>query len=74
MRLKSFLPLALVGSVFAATYGGPLVTNGRWIENSRGENVTLVGVNWPGAGETMIPEGLQYKVSKPFFGRSLEPY
>ncbi|CAO1620673.1 unnamed protein product [Parajaminaea phylloscopi] len=39
---------------------GPLVTKGRWIENQRGEKVTLVGTNWPLSGETMVPEGLEY--------------
>jgi hypothetical protein len=40
---------------------GPLVTSGRWIHNSLGENVTYAGVNWPGAADVMIPEGLQYQ-------------
>ena len=39
---------------------GPLTTEGRWIKNSLGETVTMVGVNWPGAADTMVPEGLQY--------------
>ena len=39
---------------------GPLTTEGRWIKNSLGEIVTMVGVNWPGAADTMVPEGLQY--------------
>ena len=37
------------------------MTEGRWIHDSTGENFTYVGVNWPGAGEVMIPEGLQYQ-------------
>jgi hypothetical protein len=32
----------------------------QWVHDSTGENFTYVGVNWPGAGEVMIPEGLQY--------------
>lgn len=39
---------------------GPLVTSGRWIHNAKGGNVTYVGINWPGAADVMIPEGLQY--------------
>ncbi|KAE8444686.1 hypothetical protein EG329_014343 [Mollisiaceae sp. DMI_Dod_QoI] len=39
---------------------GPFVTSGRWIHNSLGANVTYAGVNWPGAADVMIPEGLQY--------------
>ncbi|CZS89012.1 related to cellulase [Rhynchosporium graminicola] len=38
----------------------PFHTNGRWISNAKGKNVTYVGVNWPGAADVMIPEGLQY--------------
>jgi hypothetical protein len=40
---------------------GPLSSSGRWIVNFKGEHVTYAGVNWPGAGETMIPEGFQYQ-------------
>ncbi|KAI9148209.1 Glycosyl hydrolase 5 family protein [Paramyrothecium foliicola] len=40
---------------------GPFRTSGRWIVNSDNENVKLAGVNWPAHGETMIPEGLQYR-------------
>lgn len=38
----------------------PLFASGRWIHNSKGDNVTYAGVNWPGAADVMIPEGLQY--------------
>jgi len=47
-------------SVQAAWPDGPLETSGRWIHNAKGENVTYAGVNWPGAADVMIPEGLQY--------------
>ncbi|KAI1084070.1 glycoside hydrolase family 5 protein [Whalleya microplaca] len=40
---------------------GPFTTKGRDIVNSRGEAVTWAGVNWPMSGETMIPEGLEWK-------------
>ncbi|EGO56002.1 hypothetical protein NEUTE1DRAFT_148368 [Neurospora tetrasperma FGSC 2508] len=40
---------------------GPLVTSGRWIRDASGTNLTYVGVNWPGAADVMIPEGLQYQ-------------
>ncbi|XXG97951.1 hypothetical protein Hte_004267 [Hypoxylon texense] len=40
---------------------GPLKTQGRDIVNSRDEVVTWAGVNWPMSGETMIPEGLEWK-------------
>lgn len=39
----------------------PLRTHGRDIVNSRDEVVTWAGVNWPMSGETMIPEGLEWK-------------
>jgi hypothetical protein len=40
---------------------GPFYSSGRWMVNSKGEHITYAGVNWPGAGEIMIPEGLQYQ-------------
>ncbi|KAK4496726.1 hypothetical protein PRZ48_012709 [Zasmidium cellare] len=39
---------------------GPFSTRGRDIVNTRGEAVTWAGVNWPGSGETMVPEGLEW--------------
>ncbi|SMR55343.1 unnamed protein product [Zymoseptoria tritici ST99CH_3D1] len=39
---------------------GPFSTRGRDIVNARGEAITWAGVNWPGSGETMIPEGLEF--------------
>jgi hypothetical protein len=69
MRFSSVLPLAFACSAVAVAVPspkasswpyGPLVTEGRWIRNTKNEIVTPVGVNWPGHGEAMIPEGLQY--------------
>lgn len=40
---------------------GPFSTSGRDIVNSKGEAVTWAGVNWPGSGETMVPEGLEWE-------------
>ncbi|KAI1099729.1 glycoside hydrolase family 5 protein [Jackrogersella minutella] len=40
---------------------GPFSTKGRDIVNSRGEVINWAGVNWPMSGETMIPEGLEWK-------------
>ncbi|KAI5854072.1 glycoside hydrolase family 5 protein [Durotheca rogersii] len=40
---------------------GPFKTRGRDVVNSRGEVITWAGVNWPMSGETMIPEGLEWK-------------
>ncbi|KAI0900650.1 glycoside hydrolase family 5 protein [Annulohypoxylon nitens] len=40
---------------------GPFSTKGRDVVNTRGEVVTWAGVNWPMSGETMIPEGLEWK-------------
>ncbi|KAI3338544.1 glycoside hydrolase family 5 protein [Ustulina deusta] len=39
----------------------PFSTRGRDIVNNRGDVVTWAGVNWPMSGETMIPEGLEWK-------------
>ncbi|SJX65488.1 related to cellulase [Sporisorium reilianum f. sp. reilianum] len=40
---------------------GPFSTDGNQIKNANGEPVVLVGTNWPGSGETMIPEGLEFR-------------
>jgi hypothetical protein len=40
---------------------GRFYTSGRYIVNTNGKHVTYAGVNWPGAADTMTPEGLQYQ-------------
>lgn len=40
---------------------GPFTTSGSWILDASNNNVTYAGANWPGAAETMVPEGLQYQ-------------
>lgn len=45
----------------AAWPNGPLHTEGRWMKDASGNTVTYAGANWPGHGEIMIPEGLQYQ-------------
>lgn len=39
----------------------PFTTEGPKILDASGNNVKLAGTNWPGHGEVMIPEGLQYQ-------------
>lgn len=39
---------------------GPFKTSGPNIVDAHGNTVTYAGVNWPGAADVMIPEGLQY--------------
>ncbi|WPH01329.1 Hypothetical protein R9X50_00416800 [Acrodontium crateriforme] len=38
----------------------PFTTSGRDIISASGAKVVYAGVNWPGAADTMLPEGLQY--------------
>lgn len=57
LLIALLLPCQLAAAAWPST---PFKTSGRWILNSAGENVTYAGVNWPGAADTMIPEGLQY--------------
>ncbi|KAL4802016.1 glycoside hydrolase superfamily [Aspergillus unguis] len=38
----------------------PFSISSRWILDSENTPFTYAGINWPGAGEVMIPEGLQY--------------
>jgi len=42
----------------------PFKTSGRQIIDQSGNNVVYAGVNWPGAADTMLPEGLQYQSIK----------
>ena len=39
----------------------PFDTKGRYIKSASGADITYAGVNWPGAADTMLPEGLQYR-------------
>jgi hypothetical protein len=39
----------------------PFTTSGRNMKNSIDGTVVYAGVNWPGAADVMIPEGLQYQ-------------
>ncbi|KAF2877625.1 glycosyl hydrolase family 5 protein-like protein/cellulase [Massariosphaeria phaeospora] len=58
--LSVFLCIAALPTLLFAFPNAPFKTTTRWILDSQGENFTYVGANWPGAGEVMIPEGLQY--------------
>ncbi|KAK4204529.1 family 5 putative glycoside hydrolase [Triangularia verruculosa] len=40
---------------------GPFVTSAGKIRDTTGKNIVYAGTNWPGHGEVMIPEGLQYQ-------------
>lgn len=61
--MKSALPLysGLVGLAAAAWPETPLTTSGSSMVDATGAVVTYAGVNWPGAADVMIPEGLQYQ-------------
>jgi hypothetical protein len=59
MRFLSTI-LTLLPAVIYAFPNIPFKTSNQWVLDSTGANFTYVGVNWPGAGEVMIPEGLQY--------------
>jgi hypothetical protein len=63
LLLSGLSVLAQAGSVIprAAWPYTPFTTSGRDIKNSQGKNVIYAGVNWPGAADVMIPEGLQYQ-------------
>jgi hypothetical protein len=59
--LSSILCATALPSLLHAFPNTPFHTSNQWIVDSTGANFTYVGVNWPGAGEVMIPEGLQYQ-------------
>lgn len=54
---SALLSTSLLVHAFPST---PFYTSAQFIHSSAGANFTYIGVNWPGAGEVMIPEGLQY--------------
>jgi len=54
-------PSGRAGDAAKAWPNGPFVTSGRWIVDAAGKHVTYAGANWPGAVDTMIPEGLQFQ-------------
>ncbi|KAF2760924.1 glycosyl hydrolase family 5 protein/cellulase [Pseudovirgaria hyperparasitica] len=56
MAMRHLLVCAAIFSVLAQ--GIVLSTKGRWIVDPNGQRVKLRCVNWAGAGETHIPEGL----------------
>jgi hypothetical protein len=62
--LTSLLCATTLPSVLNAFPNTPFQTEGPWVVDSTGANFTYVGANWPGAGEVMIPEGLQYQSIK----------
>ena len=61
MHVFKLLFAVALPAIVSAFPNAPFVTEGQWVHDSTGENFTSVGVNWPGAGEVMIPEGLQYQ-------------
>jgi hypothetical protein len=39
----------------------PFSRSDRWIIDANNNHVPIVGINWPGAADTMLPEGLEYQ-------------
>jgi hypothetical protein len=42
----------------------PFSSSDRWIVDAENNHVPYVGINWPGAADTMLPEGLSYQSIK----------
>lgn len=61
MRLLPAICALVLSIVVHAFPNTPFQTSTQWILDSAGAKFTYVGVNWPGASEVMIPEGLQYQ-------------
>lgn len=61
MRLLSLVCASALPTLLSAFPNAPFKTSQQWILDSTGANFTYVGVNWPGAADVMIPEGLQYQ-------------
>jgi hypothetical protein len=54
-------PTAATLSTRAAWPDLPVKASGRDILSASGSKVVYAGVNWPGAADAMLPEGLQYR-------------
>lgn len=63
------LLLSAIPQIALTISSSPLSTSGRWIIDSNGQNVTYAGVNWPGAADAMLPEGLQYQSISTIVGK-----
>lgn len=60
--LRLFAAVAAVALEVSSTFPlAPFKSESRWIKDSTGSIFTYHGINWPGAGESMLPEGLQYQ-------------
>jgi len=60
-RDMTFLPRRSANESTSGWPYGPFSTDGRDIVDANGDAVTWTGVNWPGSGETMVPEGLEWQ-------------
>lgn len=60
LQFASAAPAAVTLSARATWPDLPFKASGRDILSSSGAKVVYAGVNWPGAADTMLPEGLQY--------------
>lgn len=58
--LRSLLCATALPFAIFAFPNVPFKTVKSRVVDSTGANFTYVGTNWPGAGDVMIPEGLQY--------------
>lgn len=58
----SALPVIVAAPTAAAASwpDTPFTVSGRDIITASGKKIVFAGVNWPGAADTMLPEGLQY--------------
>jgi hypothetical protein len=60
LQFANAAPAAAPLSARASWPDLPFKASGRDILSSSGSKVFYAGVNWPGAADTMLPEGLQY--------------
>lgn len=62
MKIRARLSLLATATpvCYAAWPDLPFNVSGRDIISASGDKVVFAGVNWPGAADTMLPEGLQY--------------
>lgn len=71
LLLSSFIPaFAAKRALKAPTL--PFSNGDRWILDANDATVPYIGINWPGAAEAIIPEGLQYQSIANIVGKVVE--
>lgn len=61
LSITSLVPVPTVIAAARAFQPLPFTSSDRRVVDANGNNVPIVSINWPGAADTMLPEGLGYQ-------------